>query len=136
MLLLLELAAHTLTDLVVWVGGKALDRSLSARRVAAFRRGETVRLRCRYRLGAQAPAIRRGTLALSRSGAELRPGGGSAGVRLAGPVSAVSGGGRGGTSLSCTAVPEGGGGTPVEVLLTTWDVELVRLVAGTVSGRR
>ncbi|MEU7568871.1 hypothetical protein AB0A99_23265 [Streptomyces fradiae] len=136
MLLLLELAAHFLTDLGVWVGGKALDRRLSARRVDAFRRGEAVRLRCRYRLGAQAPAMRRGTLTLTRSGAVLRTGAESAGARLAGPVSAVSGGGRGGTSLSCTAVPAGGGVVPAEVLLTTWDVELVRLVAGTVAGRR
>ncbi|CAL9298933.1 hypothetical protein [Streptomyces sp. NPDC050585] len=135
MLLLLEFALHTLMDLGVRLGGRALDRARSARRVAAYRRGETVRLRCRYRMGAQAPELRRGTLVMSRSGIVLGgvPGGP---VRLAGPVSAVSGGGRGGTSLSCTAVPAGGSGAPAELLLATWDVELVRLVAGGVSGRR
>lgn len=134
MLLLLEFALHTLMDLGVRLGGRALDRARSARHVAAHRRGGTVRLRCRYRLG-QAADLRRGTLVLSPAGVVL--GGVPEGpVRLAGPVSAVSGGGRGGTSLSCTAVPAGGSAVPAELLLVTWDVELVRLVAGTVSGRR
>lgn len=135
MLLLLEFALHALMDLGVWLGGTALDRVRSARRVAAYRRGETVRLRCRYRTGARADGLRRGTVVLSGTGVVL-DGASDAPVRLAGPVSAVSGGGRGGTSLTCTAVPAGGSGTPAEVLLPTWDVELVRLVAGTVSGRR
>ncbi|OEJ95347.1 hypothetical protein [Streptomyces thermolilacinus] len=135
MLLSLEFALHALMDLGVWLGGTALDRPRPPRRVAAYRRGETVRLRCRYRMGARAADLRRGTVVLSGTGVVL-DGASEEPVRLAGPVSAVSGGGRGGTSLTCTAVPAGGSGTPAELLLPTWDVELVRLVAGTVSGRR
>ncbi|WP_284577052.1 hypothetical protein [Streptomyces sp. 2P-4] len=133
-MLLLELAVYSLMDLVLWAGGRTWDRARSARRIAAFGRGEAVTVRCRYRKGAQAPAMARGKIVLSRSGTVLeRPG--RQALRLTGPVSAATGGGRGGTALTCTAAdPAGGSGEEVVLLLLTWDAQMVRLVADSVSG--
>ncbi|MEV4195207.1 hypothetical protein [Streptomyces toxytricini] len=133
-MLVLELAVYALMDLVLWAGGKTWDRARSARRIAAFGRGEPVTVRCRYRKGAQAPAMARGKIVLSRSGAVLeRPG--RQALRLVGPVTTATGGGRGGTALTCTAADSAGGsGEQVVLLLLTWDAQMARLVTGSVSG--
>ncbi|MFD3938846.1 hypothetical protein ACFWSF_28895 [Streptomyces sp. NPDC058611] len=122
-MLLLEFAAHCLMDLVVWVGGKGLDRARSARHITALRGGEPVTLRCRYRTGDRPAAMQRGKLTLSRSGATL-DGPRTSGLRLAGPTGTATGGGRGGTAVTCATVE----GEKVELLLLTWDSTLVALV--------
>ncbi|WP_191036800.1 hypothetical protein [Streptomyces sp. KD18] len=91
-------------------------------------------VRCRYRKGAQAPAMARGKIVLSRRGAVLERPGGQA-LRLVGPVAAATGGGRGGTALTCTAADwAGGSGEQVVLLVLTWDAQTVRLVTDSVSG--
>ncbi|MFD3550678.1 hypothetical protein [Streptomyces goshikiensis] len=124
-MLLLEFALHSLMDLTLWIGGKGLDRARSARSVAAFRRGEPVTLRCRYRTGApgRAGGMQPGKLTLGRSGAVL-DGPGASALRLAGPAVAATGGGRGGTALTCTTVA----GEKAELLLLTWDSALVAVI--------
>ncbi|WP_149183589.1 hypothetical protein [Streptomyces sp. TRM49041] len=136
-MLLLEFVLHSLMDLVLWIGGKGLDRSRSARRIAAFRRGEPVTLRCRYRMGGQGPAMRRGNITLRRSGVFLN-GPGANGLRLSGPAAAATGGGRGGTALTCTAEAAGRSGTAgggAELLILTWDAEMVKLITDTMAVR-
>ncbi|MFD4737027.1 hypothetical protein ACFWNR_14465 [Streptomyces virginiae] len=128
MLLLLEFALHSLMDLVLWIGGKGLDRARSARRVAAFRRGEPVTLRCRYRTGGGASGMQPGKLTLLRSGAVL-DGPGANGLRLAGPSDAAIGGGRGGTALTCTTVA----GEKAELLVLTWDSTMVALITESID---
>ncbi|MFF2580360.1 hypothetical protein [Streptomyces goshikiensis] len=125
-MLLLEFALHSLMDLTLWIGGKGLDRARCARRVAAFRRGEPVTLRCRYRTGAaagRASGMQPGKLTLGRSGAVL-DGPGASALRLAGPAVAATGGGRGGTALTCTTAQ----GEKAELLLLTWDSAMVALI--------
>ena len=134
-MLLLEFAAHCLMDLVLWVGGKGLDRARSARRIAALRSGEPVTLRCRYRTGAQAAGMQatgmqRGKLTLSRSGATL-DGPRTSGLQLTGPTGTATGGGRGGTAVTCATVD----GEKVELLLLTWDSTLVALVGEALDAR-
>lgn len=133
-MLLLEFVLHSLMDLVLWIGGKGLDRARSARRVAAFRRGETVTLRCRYRIRVQGPAMRSGKVILSRSGAVLDSPG-AKGLRLSGPAAAATGGGRGGTALTCTAAVDGASGEQAELLILTWDSEMVRIITESISAR-
>ncbi|MFE7184025.1 hypothetical protein [Streptomyces erythrochromogenes] len=127
-MLLLELALHSLMDLVLWTGGKALDRARCARRVAAFRRGEPVTLRCRYRTGGRPSGMQRGKITLLRSGATL-DGPGANGLRLAGPCDAATGGGRGGTALNCTTVE----GEKAELLLLTWDSTMVAVIVESIE---
>ncbi|MFG2711351.1 hypothetical protein ACGFX2_12415 [Streptomyces goshikiensis] len=124
-MLVLEFALHSLMDLTLWIGGKGLDRARCARRVAAFRRGEPVTLRCRYRTGAagRASGMQPGKLTLGRSGAVL-DGPGASALRLAGPAGAATGGGRGGTSLTCTTID----GEKAELLVLTWDSAMVVLI--------
>lgn len=127
-MLLLEFLLHSLMDLVLWTGGKGVDRSRSARRVAAFRRGEQVTIRCKYRTGPSAPSMQPGKITLSGSGAVLE-GPAVNRVRLAGPAEAATGGGRGGTAVSCTTVT----GEKVELLVLTWDSEMVALIRETID---
>ncbi|MGW3322698.1 hypothetical protein [Streptomyces virginiae] len=122
-MLLLEFALHSLMDLVLWIGGKGLDRARSARRVAAFRRGEPVTLRCRYRTGAGASGMHPGKMTLRRSGAVL-DGLGANELRLTGPSHAGIGGGRGGTALTCSTIE----GEKAELLVLTWDSTMVALI--------
>ncbi|WP_405423999.1 hypothetical protein [Streptomyces erythrochromogenes] len=127
-MLLLELALHSLMDLALWTGGKALDRARCAQRVAAFRRGEPVTLRCRYRTGGGPSGMQRGKITLIRSGATL-DGPGANGLRLAGPCDAATGGGRGGTALNCTTVE----GEKAELLLLTWDSAMVAVIVESIE---
>ncbi|MFD6230097.1 hypothetical protein ACFWFZ_24970 [Streptomyces sp. NPDC060232] len=129
-MLLLELALHSLMDLVLWVGGKGLDRARSARRIAALRNGEPVTLRCRYRTGAQASGMQPGKLMVNRSGATL-DGPRANGLQLTGPTEAATGGGRGGTVLVCATAQ----GERAELLLLTWDSTLVALIKERVDAR-
>ncbi|MFJ8695698.1 hypothetical protein [Streptomyces roseolilacinus] len=134
-MLVLEFALHALMDLVPWLGGKALDRTRAARRAAALRRGEAVTLRCRHRVPAHGPATYPGRLTVSRTGVTLDAPG-ARGVTLSGPVGAVTGGGRGGTVLTCTATSADGTGEKAELSLLTWDEETVRAVREALSASR
>ncbi|WKV72811.1 hypothetical protein AW27_015490 [Streptomyces sp. PCS3-D2] len=127
-MLLLELALHSLMDLALWIGGKGLDRARSARRVAAFRRGEPVTLRCRYRTGARASGMQPGKITLLRSAAVL-DGPGAKALRLAGPSDAAIGGGRGGTALTCNTIQ----GEKAELLVLTWDSTMVGIIAESID---
>ncbi|MEU9994822.1 hypothetical protein [Streptomyces sp. NPDC050848] len=129
-MLLLEFALHSLMDLVLWIGGKGLDRARSERRIAALRRGEPVTLRCRYRTGARPSGMQPGKITLRRSGAAL-DGPRADGLALAGPTGAATGGGRGGTALTCSTVE----GEKVELLLLTWDSTLVALITESIDAR-
>ncbi|MFG3507405.1 hypothetical protein ACGF5F_18130 [Streptomyces sp. NPDC047821] len=131
MLLLLEFALHCLMDLALWLFGRTFDKTVAARRVASFRRGEGAVLRCRYRVRAEGPgAMRRGRLTLTRAGAVLDRAGAES-LRLTSPGDVATGGGRGGTTVVCEAV---GAGT-VELLVPTWDPALVKLITDTMAAR-
>ncbi|WP_228976042.1 hypothetical protein [Streptomyces sp. DH12] len=134
-MLVLEFVLHALMDLVLWVGGRSLDRVRAARRVAAYRRGEPVTLRCRYRVRPGGRSTHPARLTLSRTGASLDAAG-ARGLALSGPTGAAIGGGRGGTVLTCTAT--GADGTPreAELALLTWDAELVSAVEEAVAAPR
>ncbi|MEV8534863.1 hypothetical protein [Streptomyces sp. NPDC051211] len=75
----------------------------------------------------------RGKITLSRSGAVLE-GPGAKPLQLAGPVTAATGGGRGGTALTCTVDPAGDPSGKAVLLILTWDAQMVRLITETVSG--
>ncbi|MET7757759.1 hypothetical protein ABZT27_24125 [Streptomyces sp. NPDC005389] len=129
-MLLLEFALHSLVNLVLLIGGKGLDRALAVRRIAAFRRGEPVTLRCQYRTGTRTLGMRPGRVTLRRSGANV----GSTGarvVRLAGPSLAVTVHGRGGTSLKCCTV----GGERAELQILTWNSTMIALINEVIATR-
>ncbi|MEU7229343.1 hypothetical protein [Streptomyces chrestomyceticus] len=132
--MLLKFALHSLMDLVLWTGGKGLDRARSARKTAAFRRGETVTLRCRFRIRAQGPAMHRGSITLNRSGVFL-DGPGAKGRRLSAPAASATGGGRGGTAVDCTVTTKDGVTKQLELLLPTWDKELLKLITETMPAQ-
>ncbi|MFF8384213.1 hypothetical protein ACF053_11305 [Streptomyces kanasensis] len=134
-MLVVEFVLHALMDLVLWAGGRSLDRVRAARRIAAYRRGEPVTLRCRYRVRAHGPSTRPARLTLGHSGATLDAPG-ARGLALSGPTGAATGGGRGGTVLTCTATGPDGAPRQAEVSLLTWDAALVRTVEEAVAAPR
>ncbi|SHK79619.1 hypothetical protein SAMN05216268_101343 [Streptomyces yunnanensis] len=125
--MLLEFVLFSLMDTVFWIGGKSLDRARSARRIAAFRRGERITLRCRFRIRAQGPAMHRGRIVVSASGVVL-DGPGPRALALSGPAAAATGGGGFGTALDCTVTAEDGSAKKIELLVSTWDAKLVELI--------
>ncbi|OKK02492.1 hypothetical protein AMK26_22885 [Streptomyces sp. CB03234] len=133
MVLLFEFALHSLMDLALRLFGRTFDASVSARRIASFRRGKGAVLRCRYRMRAEGPAAAmcRGKLTLTRAGAVLDRTGGAKRLRLTSPGNVATGGGRGGTVIVCEAAGAGA----VELLVQTWDPALVKLVTDTMAAR-